>query len=163
MAPIFVRHGASLPDADLPTEEWPLDPDRRADVAALADRLPGLPVVCSDLLRAVQTAEHFGSPTVDPRLAEVTRPFVADLEHTIAPYFAGRAVDGWEPQADAIARFDAAVADHGDACFVTHGTVLSLYVASRCPDVDAYTFWARLRTPDAWTIQDREPVRLGIA
>lgn len=161
MAPIFVRHGRSVPDADLPTEAWPLDPDGHGDIASLALRLPPLPVVCSDMRRAIETAGFFGAPTVDARLAEVSRPFVDDLQDSIVSYLAGETVDGWEPQSRAIARLHASVADHGDAIYVTHGTVLSLFVAAQCPALDAHTFWADLRTPDAWSIVGSEAARLG--
>lgn len=161
MAPILVRHGLSLPDPEALSESWPLDPAGRADIAALADRLPSLPVVCSHMRRAIETAEFFGVPTIDTRLAEVTRPFLAETEESFAVYFSGQAVDGWEPQSDAIARIEASVADHGDAIYVTHGTVLSLFIASRCRALDAYSFWAHLWNPDAWSIRQTEAVRLG--
>src|SRR4051812_40677409 len=87
--PIFVRHGRSLAQADVPTEAWPLDPEGHADISALAAKLPSLPVVCSDMRRAIETAEFFGVPTIDTRLAEVSRPFVDDPEDSFASYFAG--------------------------------------------------------------------------
>jgi len=161
VAPILVRHGLSLPDPETPSESWPLDPAGRADIAALAVRLPSMPIVCSHMRRAMETAEFFGVPTIDPRLAEVTRPFVADAEESFAVYFSGQAVDGWERQSDAIARIEASLADHGDAIYVTHETVLSLFMASRCPALDAHSFWAHLRNPDAWSIRQTEAVRLG--
>ena len=56
-----------------------------------------------------------------------------------------------EPQADAIARIEDSVAEHGEAIIVTYGTVLSLFVASRFPDLDARSFWDDRRNPDAWS------------
>jgi broad specificity phosphatase PhoE len=161
MAQIFVRHGRSLPDAEVPPQAWPLDPEGRADVAALAQRLPALPVVCSDVRRAIETAALLGVPIVDARLAEVSRPFVSDLRDVIARYLSGLPVEGWEPQADAIARIESSVAEHGDAIYVTHGTVLALFMASRCTGLDAHSFWARLRSPDAWLVRGSEAVRVG--
>lgn len=76
-------------------------------------------------------------------------------------YFSGQPVSRWESQAQAVARVEAVVAEHGEAIYVTHGTVLSLFMASRCPELDAYAFWTRLRNPDAWQIEGAEPVRVG--
>jgi broad specificity phosphatase PhoE len=75
---IFVRHGRALVRRDVPTHEWPLDPESIGDIEQLRVSLPGLPVVCSDMRRAVDTARHFGEPTIDPRLAEVWRPWTHD-------------------------------------------------------------------------------------
>jgi broad specificity phosphatase PhoE len=161
LAPIFVRHGRSLSDDDVPTQEWPLDPDGHVDIAKLAQRVPSLPIVSSDMRRAIETAEFFGVPTVDARLAEVSRPLVNERQDSVAAYFSGQMVEGWEAQSDAIARIEASVAEHGDAIYVTHGTILSLFMASRCPGLDAYDFWAHLQNPDAWTIQDSRAVKLG--
>jgi hypothetical protein len=44
------------------------------------------------------------------------------------------------------------VKDHGPAIFVTHGTVLTIYLASIAPDIDAMTFWSGLSTTDAWNV-----------
>ncbi|MGE3449281.1 MAG: histidine phosphatase family protein [Microbacteriaceae bacterium] len=158
--PVIVRHGRSLPDPAIAADDWPLDPAGHAAIAELADRLRSTVVVCSGMRRAVETARYFGPPTVDPRLAEVSRPFVTQLEARVRTYFAGHPVEGWEPQSEAIARFDASLAQHGEAVYVTHGTVMSLYVASRCRRVDAYAFWAGLRNPDAWTFENGQPRRV---
>jgi broad specificity phosphatase PhoE len=158
---ILVRHGLSLPNPELPTDQWPLDPAGHADITALAERLPVAAVICSDMRRAIDTARFFGPPIVDPRLREVTRPFVATLEASIREYFSGRRVEGWEPQSDVVGRYDAVLAEHGDAVYVTHGTAMALYVVSRCPGVDAYAFWNGLRNADAWVIEDDEPRRLA--
>src|SRR5690242_535626 len=115
MGSIFVRHGLSVPDAGVAPEDWPLDPAGRAAIAALAERLPPLRVVCSGMRRAIETADFFGAPTVDTRLGEVVRPFVPELRAAVGEYFAGRALAGWEPQSEAVDRFTASVAAHGEA------------------------------------------------
>ena len=135
-----------------PTQEWPLDLAHVGDIAALKPALPELPVVCSDMRRAIGTASFFGTPTIDARLAEVSRPWSDDLDAAISRYFGAESLDGWEPQADVRARMQAVVADHGDAIYVSHGTVLSLYLASLVPALEAMRFWSELRNPDAWEL-----------
>lgn len=157
---IFVRHGRSLPRPDVASDDWPLDPDGHTDIQALARLLPSLPVVCSDMRRAVETAAFFGVPAVDARLREVSRPFVEDPSMSLSHYLSGRPVDGWEAQNNAIARIDAAVTEHGEAIYVTHGTVLSLYMATRCQTLDAYSFWTALQNPDAWHVDQGRAVRI---
>ena len=98
---IFVRHGRAIVQSDVPAGEWPLDPEHVGTIAALRAVLPELPVVCSDLRRAVETARFFGEPLIDPRLAEVARPWSQDLEEPVRRYFRGEAVAGWESQVDA--------------------------------------------------------------
>ena len=110
---IFVRHGRAIVQSDVPAGEWPLDPEHVGAIAALRAVLPELPVVCSDLRRAVETARFFGEPLIDPRLAEVARPWSHDLEEPVRRYFRGEAVAGWESQVDARARIRAVVDDHG--------------------------------------------------
>lgn len=145
----------------MPTGEWPLDPGHTADIATLRAVLPQLPVVCSDMRRAVDTARFFGEPVIDARLGEVFRPWSNDVEESIRRYFAGEVLEGWEPQAEARARIQAVVNEHGRAIYVSHGTVLSLYLASAVPALNAMRFWTELRNPDAWESEGTSLVRLS--
>ena len=158
---IFVRHGRAIVQRDAPTSEWPLDSAYVADVIALRTLMPDLPVVCSDMRRAVETAQFFGEPTIDPRLREVSRPWTDDLDDSVTRYLGGEAVDDWEPQSEARARIAGVVEQKGRAIYVSHGTVLSLYLASVVPDLDALRFWSELRNPDAWRLEDKGLVRLS--
>jgi broad specificity phosphatase PhoE len=161
---IFVRHGLPIVDEDVPTRDWPLDPAHAGEVTALAAVIAELPVVCSDMVRAIETAKFFGEPAIDPRLAEVSRPWVHDdLDADVARYFLGESLNGWEPQAEARARFRAAVDEHGRAVYVTHGTIMTLYLASVVPTLNAMEFWSRLTFPDAWQLEDERLVRLSAA
>lgn len=121
---IFVRHGRPVVGHDAPEQGWPLDPAYVDDIRALRTALPELPLVCSDMSRAIETAKFFARPTIE----------------------------GWELQADARARFEAVVNEHGRAIYVTHGTVMTLYLASVEPTLDATRFWTDLRIPDAWEL-----------
>lgn len=159
---IFVRHGRAVVQPDVPTHEWPLDAAHIGAIAELRTVLPELPVVCSDMRRAIETARFFGEPTVDPRLAEVSRPWTNDdLEASITRYFLGEPLDGWEPQADARARIEAEVGEYGRAIYVTHGTVLSLSLSSIVPALNAMRFWTDLTNPDAWQVDGDRLVRLS--
>ena len=151
---IFVRHGRALVQPDVPTHDWPLDPAHLGAIEELHAVMPALPVVCSDMRRAVDTAAFFGEPKIDERLREVERPWSDDLHGPLARYLRSEVVPGWEPQADAAARVRAVAGEHGRAIYVTHGTVLSLYVASIVRVIDAMQFWTDLTNPDAWELAD---------
>ena|GEM_PF-4423494 len=158
---IFIRHGRAIIDPKTSSREWPLDPAYLAEIAALKELVPDLPVVCSDMRRAVETAHILGAATIDPRLAEVDRVWSEGFDELVRRYFQGEALDRWEPVAQARARFAAAVKDHGPAIFVTHGTVLTIYLVSIAPDIDAMTFWSGLSTPDAWKLDGTRVTRLS--
>jgi len=157
---IFIRHGRAIAHPDVPTIDWPLDPAFTTDIAELCAFVPELPVVCSNMRRAIETAQFFGEPTVDPRLCEVSRPWTDDLAECNARYLRDEPIDGWESQEDARARVRGVVRDHGRAIYVSHGTVLTLYLASVVPAVDAPVFWTELRNPDAWQLDESNLVRL---
>jgi broad specificity phosphatase PhoE len=158
---IFVRHGRAVVQPDAPTDQWPLDPAYFDDIIALRSEVSDLPVVCSDMRRAIETARFFGEPTIDPRLREVSRPWTDDLDESVTRYFRGETVDDWEPQSAARARIIDVVEQHGRAIYVSHGTLLSLYLASVVPDLDALPFWSGLRNPDAWQLDGGRLVRLS--
>lgn len=67
-------------------------------------------------------------------------------------------MSGWEPQFEAIERFNAAIAEHTGrlAAVTTHGTVMSLWLASRLNDFDPVSFWLGLRFPDAHLLRSSD-------
>ncbi len=146
-----------------PSREWPLDPEHAPDIVTLRAALPRRRVVCSTMRRAIETAELLGAPAIDARLDEVPRPWSDDLDAAIARYFAGEPREGWEPQGEARARMDAAIREHGDAIYVSHGTVLSLYLASVVPGLDALGLWNGLRNPDAYELRGNALTHLAEA
>jgi broad specificity phosphatase PhoE len=158
---IFVRHGRAVVQPDAPADEWPLDSAYVEDIVVLRTALPDLPVVCSDARRAVETAQFFGEPTIDPNLREVSRPWTDDLDGCIERYLRGEAVIDWEPCSEARARIAGVVEQRGRAIYVSHGTALSLYLADVVPDLDAVRFWNQLRSPDAWQLDENGLVRLS--
>jgi broad specificity phosphatase PhoE len=87
---IFVRHGRAIVGPDAPEQGWSLDPALVDGIHALRDALPDLPVVCSDMRRAVETAAHFGDPVIDARLREVSRPLTLYLDSVVPAFDAMR-------------------------------------------------------------------------
>ena len=148
-------------ERDVPSSQWPIDPSHVGDIDQLRLALPDLPVISSDMRRAADTATFFGKPTVDPRLVEVARPWTKDLDSDVARYFRGDVLPGWEPQVSARSRFEAAVQHHGSAIYVTHATVLTLYLAATLPGFEALGFWRGLEWPDAWVVNGNGLLRLS--
>jgi broad specificity phosphatase PhoE len=113
----------------------------------------------------VGTAEEIvcvvgGEVRIDPRLRETRGGDRWDERHRelAARYVAGEALPGWEPQAEAVARSDAALRDAaataaGPVGVVTHGRLLALWLASTAALPDPAAFWDALRYPDAWQIE----------
>lgn len=148
---LLVRHAAVEPDLDRPAAIWKLSEDGRTDARELAAKLPYVPrVLSSPELKALATAAPIAELSgvkveVDERLREVERPVARDLaEHRelVRRYLDGETLDGWEPAADALERFRAAVAGI-DGVVVTHGTVIALFLGWD------FERWKRLRMPEA--------------
>lgn len=154
---ILVRHGPTRPDPSSPPGDWPLA--ERDACVALGSLLPDIPVICSDERKAIETAEAIGREfSVDGRLREVSKPWISDpddFDSASRSYLSGETLPGWEPQSEVVARFGEAA----EGIVVSHGTVMSLFVASRV-GVDPIEFWAALTMPDAWVLEDGEVVRL---
>jgi broad specificity phosphatase PhoE len=164
---VLVRHAASQPDAALPASAWPLGAEGRQAAATLARSLPVPDVLLtSPLPKAAGTAAaiaaaHRVDVRVEPRLGETAGAGAWDGGHRerAARYVAGEPVEGWEPQATAAARIDAALREVADAALVvavSHGRVLTLWLAAVGAVPDPAVFWADLRYPDAWAL-DADP------
>ena len=119
---------------------------------------------CSREPKAVETAEILGNalgvPTrIEAGLEEHHRdnvpffPTTQEFEQAIDEFFSqpSRLVLGSETASQARDRFTAAIdavleADSGDAIVITHGTVMTLYLA-RVADIQPMSLWQELRTP----------------
>ena len=165
---ILVRHGRPLIDPDAPPTTWPLCPEGRDAVARLAARIaPYAPsaVASSPEPKARETAEIIAGALglkveLDEGLHEHKRPALAfgteeAFRARIAQVFAepAKAVAGGESVDQACARLAKALAEHParPLVAVTHGTVLSHYVA-RALGLDAHDLWRSLHTPDAFVL-----------
>lgn len=173
---ILVRHAAPMKQPEVPAREWSLSPAGHADAARLAQLLAAYApaaitaIISSDELKARQTAQpladRLGLPVaILAGLHEHERRAVgylgdAAFQATMARLFAepDTLVFGEETANQALARFSQAVGDalalyanaSGDLAIVTHGTVLSLFVAAHS-DHDPMTFWYHLHLP-AWVV-----------
>jgi len=165
---ILVRHGRPAIDPDTPSTTWPLCPEGRDAVEALAERIaPYRPVAIatSPEPKARETADILAvrmglTVDVDPGLHEHKRRHLsfgteADFRNKIARIFASpdQPVGGIETAEEACARLAGALAQHKGRPLVavTHGTVMSLYVA-KLLGLDAHDLWRNLHTPDAFVL-----------
>jgi len=158
-----VRHSKPVVTPDVPRADWALSHDGRTLAAELGKRLQlqaDFHVIASTELKAVQTAELLGagSVTVDKRLVEIEKPWYDEAQahaQAVTKYLSGEHLDAWEPQGDALARFTAVIDDHATSSLilVTHGTVLSLWLAQVLSNFDAAAFWSSLTMPDAYSVE----------
>lgn len=85
----FVRHGPTHAKALIGWTDLPADLSDSAAVQGLHAHLPNAPVISSDLLRAVQTADAIaaGRPRLphDPRLREINFGAWEGLHHSAVP------------------------------------------------------------------------------
>lgn len=163
---ILVRHGRPVIDPNMPPTQWNLCLEGRAAVAALAEKIvpfSAKAAVSSPEPKAAQTAEIIAhrlglSLELDPGLHEHKRQHVSfgteeEFREHIAQVFAHpkSPAPGGESAEQACDRLTAALARHPvrPLVAVTHGTVLSLYVA-RLLGLDAHDLWRNLHTPDAF-------------
>ncbi len=165
---ILVRHGRPAIDPDTPPTTWRLCPDGREAVARLAAQLvryaPNA-IASSPEPKALETAEIIAQALglaveVDSSLHEHKRPALAfgteeAFRARIAQVFAEptKTIAGGESVEQACERLAKALADHParPLVAVTHGTVLSHYVARRL-GLDALDLWRSLHTPDAFVL-----------
>jgi 2,3-bisphosphoglycerate-dependent phosphoglycerate mutase len=161
---VLIKHGSPVLDPDVPAREWLLSSRGEAESALLADALRVyLPcrLVSSTEVKAQRTAEILarafatGTSSVAD-LREIDRPAMPVMTREAhrqvnAGIFCqpDRAVVGTESAAAALRRFSAGVRHQleltaqENLVVVTHGTVISLFVAEHNP-VDAFAFWSEL-------------------
>jgi broad specificity phosphatase PhoE len=164
---ILVRH--SLPEIvpTVPGRLWQLSAEGRARCQLLAERLSvyqPTAIVASTEPKATETAAllatHLQVPyTTGEGLHEHGRETVPYLgqeawQQTMTSFFArpDELVFGNESATQALQRFSAAVQqvvhqyDEGNIMIVTHGTVMTLFVAQHT-HIQPFTFWRSLDTP----------------
>lgn len=172
----LVRHAEVVVSADVATSQWQLSTAGQQAVQALA-RAPvwqALSAIASSPEpKAVATAQPIADAAklalrIEPALREVDRGTTGLLDSTayramIATHFADH-VDGWEHARDASARIAACIerlaADaDGPLCVVSHGLVLSHYLArlrgQGSPDIDE---WSALPMPAIAVIDGRRAI-----
>jgi 2,3-bisphosphoglycerate-dependent phosphoglycerate mutase len=165
---ILVRHGRPAIDPDTPPTSWPLCPEGREAVERLAERLAAYAptgLVSSPEPKAKETADILGARlgltvALDPGLHEHKRQHRTfgteeEFRKSVADVFAKprEAVHGGETAIEACERLGKALAGHTGAplVVVTHGTVLSLYLAKHFA-CNAHDLWRSLQMPDAFVL-----------
>lgn len=165
---ILVRHGRPAIDPDTPPNTWPLCPEGAENCNKLAERIVAYKptaVVSSPEPKAQQTAEILAAKLglnveVDAGLHEHKRQHMsfgseAEFRARIAKVFADPKTPspGGESAHEAAQRLAKALANHEGAPLlaVTHGTVLSYYLAERL-GLDAHDLWRSLHMPDAFVL-----------
>jgi len=164
---VLIRHSESQPTEASPPAQWALSAAGRRRCRPLAERLAAYdPVVIlsSGEQKAVETAQRVGTLLEKPYRAvgdlgehdRSNEPFhdrntflklvEALLTHPEKNVF------GNETGAEALARFESAIGriaeeqTKGNVVVVTHGTVLSLFVAAHS-DQKPFPFWQQLQQP----------------
>lgn len=168
---ILIRHSTVKIDPSLPSRDWILSADGRAHCELLAKKLsrfePAL-FITSEEQKAVETgrllAKALNLPFKSaPDLHEHDRLGVPyfDNEQTfrekISDFFTNpdQLVFGRETVGQACNRFRKAVysekdlVNKGNLAFVTHGTVITLFVCFHNPQLDHMEFWNSLDLPCA--------------
>ena len=166
---VLIRHAVPQTDPAIPARRWALSPEGHRRCGPLAEylrRFTCTTIFSSDELKALETAEHIAVSHGVPVLADSTlreharenvpwmsQPAFADA---VRDLFArpDELVFGEETATEAQMRFAAGVdralaaSATTDTLIVTHGTVLSLYVAAATGS-DPLRLWQSLGMPAA--------------
>lgn len=172
----LIRHSTSLPDPGAPAHDWGLSPGGRRRARQLAHRLlttdpPPAHVFTSTEAKAVATGEIIASGLGVPchsreglhEQARRTVPWFSsqnEFQAAVAELFANptELVFGEETAVNACDRVHRAISaiDRGQpgepVAVVSHGTVISLFIARHNPTIDALAFWQDLAMPDCYEL-----------
>lgn len=160
---LLVRHGRPEVAPGLAPSQWALAADARNEIGRLGSSLDlgtDTVVVASTERKAIETAEALMKPRsadASDRFREVRKPWFddsADHRAAVQRYFAGEVLSDWEPLAEATRRFEEGVEEHRDrdVVIVTHGIVMTAWIASATELPDPFQFWTGLRMPDVWEV-----------
>jgi broad specificity phosphatase PhoE len=169
----LVRHAEVLLRGDLPMTSWQLSPtgEQQARDLARGHSWSGLALIASSPeAKAVATAQPIADAAaldlrIEPDLHEVDRgatPLVSRTEYDaiVEAHFASpsESVSGWEPGDTARARAAGCIErllgeSAGDVCVVSHGLVLSHYLAHlRSLPAPALDEWRAIPLPGIATV-----------
>lgn len=164
---VLTRHSQPRIERDVPAAEWRLSESGRRRAESLAAELRHYRanvIWCSREPKAKETAEIVGSALGVPirvmdGLEEHHRhnvpffPTTQEFEQAVDEFISqpSRLVLGTETARQACDRFTGAIeaileADSADAIVITHGTVMTLYLA-QLADIQPMRLWRELRTP----------------
>ncbi len=167
---LLIRHAQPEITPGIPARLWSLSPGGRASAERLAQHIAAdyqpVAMFASPEDKASETARIIARPLglpveTIPDLREHERshtPFLSSdsWEATLIAFFTRptELILGEETANQSLQRFRAAIdsllATHsqGDLAAITHGTVLTLFVAYHNLQIDALAFWHALRLPD---------------
>jgi len=160
---ILVRHAMPIVEPDVPSDQWQLGDEGRAEAWSLRSQLsePAY-FVASDEPKAEQTLRELAGESrvsIDPGFREVRRPHIWSDDYRIVArgYINGICPREWEDHAQVAKRFATAVARHA-AIAVAIGRALVIGTHGLAPTVWLTTvmrlspspaqFWERLTFPD---------------
>lgn len=171
---LLIRHAQPEVTVGAPARSWPLSAQGRESAHQLARRIAAeyrpAALFSSPEDKARETASILGSfldlpVEIVPDLHEHEREHTSWLsaaawEATLAAFFSrpGELIFGEETAQQALQRFQAAIESilaaqpSGDLAVVTHGTVMTLFVAHHNPQIDALAFWRALKLPNMVTL-----------
>jgi broad specificity phosphatase PhoE len=157
---ILVRHALPVVDSATPPASWPLSCDGRSAARGLV--LPAdAYLAASAEPKAYETLAHLGAVAQDSRFGEIHRvgePFDGNFRELRLAYVEGADHPQWEDRAEAVVRFDDAIAFHRERAgrrplvVGTHGMVLTLWLTARIGLAAPGPFWSELRFPDAYAV-----------
>lgn len=170
---VLVRHAPTRREPDRPAWRWPLADGAEERIAALAARLP--PASIDGVLGSVEPKAIATGRALARRLGTGFRtvPGLHEHQRGTVPLLSDEAwreavrrlfrtpdalVFGRETASEALARFEralaSALADSPERApaVVTHGTVMSLYLA-RHNDRDPFELWSGLGMPEAVVVR----------
>jgi broad specificity phosphatase PhoE len=173
----LIRHSTTAQNPDVSSHAWVLSPEGRHRARQLARQLISQPapkqIYTSIEPKAYETGEILAAELGLP--LHTAESFHEQNRHS-APYFSTSAayqaaiaqlfahpdelVFGEETGAQACNRFSQAIRQISqrhpteNIAIVTHGTVLSLFVARHNPAIDGYEFWQELTMPDCYALSE---------
>ena len=171
----LIRHSTTARDPGKSSHSWVLSPDGRDRAQRLARQLSSQPAIT----RIYTSIEAKASETANIMAAELGIPCLSfdglhEQQRHTAPYFStadgfrsaiagmfahpDELVFGEETALQASSRISEAIHEidrqhpSDNIAIVSHGTVLSLFIARHNPDIDIYEFWQELTMPDCYVV-----------
>lgn len=162
---LVVRHAEPRVDGEAPAAEWPLTERGRERASALAHTLAArleITEVWSSPERKARETAALAVPGVTAavwnELVEVGRPWYPTgdkHEAATSEYLTGRDLAGWEPHAEVLHRLqtiERALPLTGCVVVVSHGVLLTTWLARAIGLEEPARFWRDMLLPDAWAV-----------
>ncbi len=162
---LLVRHAEPWLDCGTPAVEWSLTQRGRARASELGNALAarsGITGLWTSPERKARETAQLSVPgaaaVVRHELGEVRRPWYPSagaLRAAVSVYLRGGEVEGWEPHEDVLNRVASVqreVPTTGRVVLVSHGVLITTWLAIAVRLDDPFRFWEAPRLPDAWAV-----------